>query len=121
MRVHRGLRHRLVPLIAEVVGIPLAVFPNPLPKGREIVFLPQPVQPHRLFAPNPPQGGVLVGGVGVQFIMVLIDTPDAAAKSRIDSIPALSIARASRFLLIRIFCLHSFLFCGILCVRTLTV
>lgn len=108
-------------MIAEVMGIPMAIFLNALPEGWEVVVLAQPVQPHRLFTADPPQGGVLVGGVGVQFIMVLIDTPDAAAKSRIDSIPALSIARASRFLLIRIFCLHSFLFCGILCVRTLTV
>ena len=62
---------RLIPLIAEVVGVPLAVFLDPLPESREVVVPAQPVQPHRLFTADPPQGGVLVGWVGVQLIALL--------------------------------------------------
>lgn len=60
-----------VPMITVIAGVPLAIFLDPLPDGREVVCLPQPVQPHRLFAPDPPQGGVFVGGIGVQFIALL--------------------------------------------------
>lgn len=47
-------------------------------------------------------------------LMVLIDTPDTDANSLMESIPAWSMAKASLFLLIRIFCLHSVLLCGML-------
>lgn len=63
--------HGLVPLIAQVVGVPLAVFLNAFPEGGEVVVLPQPLQPHRLFTANAPQGGVFVGGVGVQLVALL--------------------------------------------------
>ena len=60
-----------VPLIAQVIGVPLAIFLNALPEGWEVVVLAQPVQPHRLFTADPPQGGVFVGGVGVQLVALL--------------------------------------------------
>ena len=55
-------------MITEIAGVPLAVFLNALPGGRQIVCRPQPVKLYRLFVPNPLYGGVFVGGVIVQLV-----------------------------------------------------